>query len=915
MWQINGKLFVYYLLPPCYPFVTPGFHAGNASVGFSLLSEGKWGKSRIFAETKLTIMRRIGHICCLLLFLCGCGERHFISDAGYRKTVEADFQRKKALFGDKAGELYAVFDEPMTTEEREALTFLFAYSTLSDIAHWGGDYLLENVRLALRAREEMPWGGTVPEDVFRHFVLPPRGNNEALDSARRVFYGALKERVARCGSMEEAALEVNHWCHEHVIYKPTNARTASPLATMRATYGRCGEESIFTLAALRAVGIPARQIYTPRWAHCDDNHAWIEVWVNGEWKYLGACEPEPRLNLAWFTSPVQQAMYVVADVFGKYRGDEELVATDSDNSIVNVTSHYTPATRAVVRVVDASGRPAAGAKVDFRIFNYGEFYPVASLRADSSGEAALTLGRGDILVWAWKDGRFGYAPFRVAERDTLTVALRHEEGDMGGEFAAVFAPPVLRPMPAEVTAAERAANDLRLSREDSIREAYIATFPSAEGESAHCGGDDARWLRFAAAARGNHAEVERFMAATPGELRPLALELLSAVPEKDLQDTPAEVWEAHLRDALPFRDRPLFRECILNPRVANEAPTAYRAPLRAWLEAEGVTTVEALVGRVRELRSPDSLYIARCLIPPTGVARSGVADSRLRDVFFVAACRSMGVAARLDPVTSAPEYFADGAWRAVSFTEERVADEGSLMVTYGGKPVADPKYFLHFTVAKLEEDNFRTIDLGSNAAVDMGAGASYSRIFATPVALEEGRYLLFTGNRHSSGAVYTRCVPFEIEAGRVTTVRMEIPECPEARRVLGRVTLPAALKGLPEDGYALLAVVDAGTEPTNHFLRDMAASAADFEAEGAPLRFFFKDGSKFRPSDFRPFPSTLAFEAEGGQALAARLAEELELVNPDNLPLVLVVNGRGEVVFLSQGYSIGLGAQVLKQLK
>ena len=81
------------------------------------------------------------------------------------------------------------------------------------------------------------------------------------------------------------------------------------------------------------------------------------------------------------------------------------------------------------------------------------------------------------------------------------------------------------------------------------------------------------------------------------------------------------------------------------------------------------------------------------------------------------------------------------------------------------------------------------------------------------------------------------------------------------------------------------------------------------------MRFFFKEGSKFRPSDFRPFPSTLAFEAEGGQALAARLAEELELVNPDNLPLVLVVNGRGEVVFLSQGYSIGLGAQVLKQLK
>ena len=32
------------------------------------------------------------------------------------------------------------------------------------------------------------------------------------------------------------------------------------------------------------------------------------------------------------------------------------------------------------------------------------------------------------------------------------------------------------------------------------------------------------------------------------------------------------------------------------------------------------------------------------------------------------------------------------------------------------------------------------IDLGSNADVDMGAGASYSKIFATPVELEAGYY-------------------------------------------------------------------------------------------------------------------------------------------------------------------------------
>ena len=850
----------------------------------------------------------------------GCGEQHFISDAGYRAMVEADFMRKKALFGDKAEELYAVFDTPMTLEEREALTFVFAYSTLSDIAYWGGDYLLENVRLALRARREMPWGGEIPEEVFRHFVLPVRGNNEALDSARRVFYEALRERVAHCASMEEAALEVNHWCHEHVVYKPTNARTASPLATMRATYGRCGEESIFTLVALRSVGIPARQIYTPRWAHCDDNHAWIEVWVNGEWKYLGACEPEPRLNLAWFTSPVQQAMYVVADVFGKYAGDEELVKTDGDNSIVNVTSHYTPTVRTVVRVVDAEGKPVEGAKVDYRIFNYGEFYPVATLRSDANGETALTLGRGDILVWAWKEGRFGYAPFHVAERDTLTLALSHTAETMPTEFAAVFAPPVLRALPAEVTEAERAANDRRLTVEDSIRNAYIATFPTAEVcvcQAERLGVDAGEWGRLVAASRGNHAELERFMANVPVESRPVAMELLAAVPEKDLQDTPAAVWEAHLREALPYRGSPLFREYVLNPRVDDESLSAYRAPLRAYLREAGVATAEALVAHVRGLRSADSLYVARCLVPPEGVACAGVADAKSRAVFFVAACRTLGIPARLNPMTGVPEYFADGEWRAVSFTAERVAAKGSLMVTYGGRPVADPKYFLHFTVAKLEGDNFRTVDLGSNASVDMGAGASHAAIFERPVALEEGHYLLFTGNRHSSGAVYARFVPFSVEAGRLTTVDMVIPACPEERQVLGRVTLPSSLAALPDDACAVLAVLDAGTEPTNHFLRDMTASAADFEAAGAPLRFYFKDEanrSKFRATDFRPFPSTLAFDADSDRRLLSRLGEELALVNPDNLPLVLVVNGRGEVVFLSQGYSIGLGAQVLKCL-
>ena len=170
------------------------------------------------------------------------------------------------------------------------LDFLYDNLSLPDRTDYSREYYADQVNLALQARNEMPWGSSVPEREFRHFVLPPRVNNEDLDTCRAVFFRQLKPRLQGL-SMQEAILEVNHWCHEHVTYRPTNARTLSPLATLRTAYGRCGEESGFLVAALRSVGIPARQVYTPRWAHTDDNHAWVEAWADGRWWFLGACEP------------------------------------------------------------------------------------------------------------------------------------------------------------------------------------------------------------------------------------------------------------------------------------------------------------------------------------------------------------------------------------------------------------------------------------------------------------------------------------------------------------------------------------------------------------------------------------------------------------------------------------------------
>ena len=127
---------------------------------------------------------------------------------------------------------------------------------LPDSLDYTSEFWLRNRQITERALKEMPWASSVPEREWKNFVEPVRVNNESLDTSRVVFYKELAPRVRNL-SMREAALEINHWCHEKVTYRPSDSRTSSPLATMKTSWGRCGEESTFTVAALRATGLYA----------------------------------------------------------------------------------------------------------------------------------------------------------------------------------------------------------------------------------------------------------------------------------------------------------------------------------------------------------------------------------------------------------------------------------------------------------------------------------------------------------------------------------------------------------------------------------------------------------------------------------------------------------------------------------
>ena len=869
-------------------------------------------------------MKKIFPLLVGLVLLASCQrDPHFITDKGYRAEVHEDFEDRMAEFP-----MLDVRLDTLSAMEREAMEFLYAYMPLSDLADYEPQFYLDQVRYAFKAREEMPWGKTVPEDVFRHFVLVYRVNNENLDTARMVMFRELKERVGGM-SMEEAALEVNHWCHEHVAYRASDSRTSAPLATMRTSLGRCGEESTFTVTALRAVGIPARQCYTPRWAHCDDNHAWVEVWVagesgesgtsgaSGEWKFLGACEPDPRLNMGWFSVPSTRCMMVHSKAFGKYKGDEEVVKRTALYSELNLLSHYAPTRRVTVTVQDEEGKPLEGAQVKFKLYNYAEYYTLSTQTTDAEGKASLTTGLGDLLIWATDGESYAFEKLDVRQDSTMTLQLGAPASCRpAGETPALqfeMVPPVAGAPKVTATEEETAANAKRLAYEDSLRNAYTATFPTYEQwwemsdypVSVHPDVTADKAWELVKKSEGNWREITAFIDSC-GDYRREYYEYMSSYSDKDMRDITAATLEAHWTEPWQYKGyaRDVYEKGIMPARISNEMVRPYRKELSCF---KGMTAEEIRQWTLDSITIDDSSNYYNCPVSPVGVYKLRRADSHSRDIFFVAACRAAGVPAYLDNATNELFVYGKAGWNRITFGELSSAaafrSPATLTLTYRGKEPAKPVYWPHFTLAKLENGDLRTFDFEDDPRM-----AS----FPATLELEPGTYCLSTGNRYPDGAVRSRMEFFEVAAGEKVTKEIVILPLLARTDELGMVDKNLELF----DGVALwdyagkegMLYVNLGdySEPSKHLIVE--------------LRQLQKEMKQWGGMTFMVGPTTIGmtgwnlvntdFAYQKG-LLEQRICEAAKLGKVE-YPLVALIDKDGQILYHSTGYKIGVVEQVLK---
>lgn len=803
--------------------------------------------------------------------------------------------------------------------ERTIIEFYYSTMPASDIGDYDFSLYKKYADFGLFLVENSQWKGIIPEDIFFNFVLHYRINNEAIEDCRPFFHNALKDRIKGKG-MIEAALEVNIWCAEHVTYRPTDERTASPMTVLRSSYGRCGEESTLLVTAMRSVGIPARQVYTPRWAHCDDNHAWVEVWCDGVWYYLGACEPEPVLNRGWFNNASARAMLVDGKAFLPIDG-EEIITQMGQTLFLNELSRYAPSGYFTVTIKD-NDLPVAGATVNFEMLNGSEFFPLASIETDETGRAGLTLGFGSIHIHAVKDNRFAEGIINTGDNASITLDFSKavlKEPECQEDFNFVAPKDSLRNN-ITLTEEQKELRRLVINDADQKRKEYAKGFyhvEKAEKIAAQFSLPQ-EVMDILKAAEGNFREIYDFLSMDFGTGdKELQLQMLKCLQKKDYRDVSCSVLAEHFKYALKYqKDYPMeiFVPYIMCPRAYHEELTLYREFISSKIDKHGAELFRKKPGQIWEYTSKfqtDShRFHERLLGTPEGIIRSGLAGSKGRKVLFTAICRTLGIPARINPVDLAAQYYDKGGFRNVeeSSGEDK---ENAVLVLLGG---AEEWFYLNnWTIAVLMEGSYQTLEL-----------ADYTwESGKLELSLKPGSYRLITSNRTPNGNQLAKKYCFDLEAGKTKTLAISLREIEIPNLVTDISFTPFKLynesneavesEAVSGDKPTVFVWLEEGHEPTEHILNEFIQAQDVLNKTNCEIIFIIRDHNAFGNETFnkacKAIPGARVYYSDFSDT-AETMARRM-YVDPENLPLTVVAQGsRG--IYACSGYNVGIVGLIIK---
>ncbi|MEA3446193.1 MAG: transglutaminase domain-containing protein, partial [Bacteroidota bacterium] len=422
--------------------------------------------------------------------------------------------------------------------------------------------------------------------------------------------------------------------------------------------------------------------------------------------------------------------------------------------------------------------------------------------------------------------------------------------------------------------------------------------------------------------RGNWNEILSYL--EKAKDKPYLLSLLENIADKDLRDTPSEILLDHLNNFdMAFQNSISEEELmqfVLSPRIKNEIIVAYRSYFQNKFDkkfkADCRQDFMVLVDWINQnIRINNEKQYYDLPITPIGVYELKRSNVESRSIFFVAACRSFGIPARFDLSTHVPQVLKNGEWLDVFFSDEKEKRrDASISFKLKNFPGFDPEYYIHFTLAAINDNGFKTLEFDYNKKWNS---------FPERVKLFPGRYMLTSGNRIKNGEILSNVSFFNLNEGEhkniiipVRTQQLEINTIAEfALENIYNIATNKEVE-IREDEAFVAIFIDPGKEPTRHVFADLVDKVEDFNRTKIPLYFILPDEKmilSFSKENYKIVPDKSNFCVDKGNSLF-RLENQINKKISNDLPVVLLFQEQGRIIYLSYGYKFGLPGEILKYL-
>jgi len=624
--------------------------------------------------------------------------------------------------------------------------------------------------------------------------------------------------------------------------------------------------------------------------------------------------------MGWFAKPALRAMLVKTNVFGKYNGQEKTMRTEAKYTKINVLDNYAPTKDIFVKVIDDKKQIVTDVTVEFQLYNYAEFYPIGKKTVDKDGISSMCTGLGDLLIWAYNDKGFAYKKITVEQSDTIILQIKKGDFQTYSESFDMVPPIEKEPKPTSVTGETQ--NNIRLTYEDSLRNAFASTFirkNEAYALAEELGYDSIKVWDYLSQSKGNYSEIVNYLEQAQKMDSKFTLDLLGQIANKDLRDGESKVLLSHLRNSqnysnyLEKNQQDLFVKYVLNPRIEYEKLVAYKSYLqnafgKDFIEKtkQDINTLANWIKNEIRISDNDNYYFVP--ITAIGVYELKVADKNSRNQFFVATCRAFGIPARIELATKIPQYF-DKEWIDMPFDKEEsevATEKGQLKLINNPENHTDIKYRTHYSITKFKDGKYHTLDYGW--------GTKFADM-PERLDLEVGHYMLLTGNRQTDGTSLAKLDFFNIEANQETELLISLRNKTGNIEPISEISMPNELTDIngqklkfDANKSNIVAFLDPGAEPSKHTLLDIGSIKTTFEALESDIFLFVED--KSFDSNLYPLPRNAKYIYDEDFQILKKISRQMGKSFKD-FPIFMIVK-EGKVYFLSTGYTIGIGEQIIK---